>query len=49
MDTQAKKTQPSQFGEASHIDRHEQFDFDLWAKEVKRQMLAALQKRESCL
>lgn len=49
MDTTAKKKQPIQFGEALLSERNENFDFDLWAKEVKRQMLAALQKRESCL
>lgn len=42
MQMNAKVTQ---FVQTQEIDKHNSFDFDLWVKQVKPQMLAALKKR----
>ncbi|MGE5655029.1 MAG: hypothetical protein ACM37W_00145 [Actinomycetota bacterium] len=49
MNTQARKppqNQPIDEVKSSHGDN---FDFELWAKEVRRQMLAALSKNGALL
>lgn len=33
------------FVQTQEIDKHNSFDFDLWVKQVKPQLLAALKKR----
>lgn len=46
MNTQARKSPPNQHP-PEKTNNTDNFDFDLWAKEVKRQMIAALSKNSS--
>ena len=47
MDTKTGNRQQGKPVEGSIIAGTEAFNFDLWASEVKRQMIASLQKRTS--
>lgn len=47
MDTKTGNRQQGKPAEGSIIAGTEAFNFELWASEVKRQMIASLQKRAS--
>ncbi len=46
MSEEAKKKQSNELVKASDSNLNKSFNFELWAREVKRQMIAALQKRD---
>ena len=46
MDSQKQRKQRAKDAETWRPDGREGFDFDSWAVEVRRQMLASLRKRE---
>lgn len=45
MNTQSRKESPNQIFDRTQLNSHENFDFDAWARAVKRQMIEALSKK----
>jgi hypothetical protein len=45
METQVRKKAPHQSAEEVKINSTNSYEFELWAKAVKRQMIAALSKK----